>query len=237
MNHKTSSKIYALGIVAHPDDETFLFAGTCLKFKEKRLNTAVICATKGEKGADRLNRNLTKKQMATERMAELKKAAKIMELSFVKFYNYKDGGLGDADQPGLVSKLVKELETFQPEIVLTFGKEGISGHNDHIAIGRAALAAVRKSKFKPKEIWLASMPASKIKNFNANLAKRKVHHSHFRKQILKGVADNKLLKINIKKFRKEKEAAIRTHKSQYLPGMIMDNFLTQEYFEVVKIKP
>ena len=232
-----NNKIYALGIVAHPDDETFLFAGTSLMFAKQGKKMAVICATKGEKGADRLNRNLTKKQMATERVAELKKAAKIIKLSNLEFFNYPDGGLDQADFKILVTKIIAKINRYRPEIILTFGKEGVSGHRDHIVIGNATEIAAHASAHKPKEIWLASMPRSKMKEFNAHLAIRKVHHSHFSKQTLKGVPDAELKAMNIDKYKNIKEKAIKAHKSQYLPNLIMGTFMSHEYFKVLKINP
>jgi LmbE family N-acetylglucosaminyl deacetylase len=235
MNHSAKS-IYALGIVAHPDDETFLFAGTSLGFAKQGRKVAVVCATKGEKGADRLGRNLTKKQMAQERVAELKRATKLIKVSKLDFFNYPDGGLDQIDFMELTRKLIKKIDQYKPQIILTFGNEGISGHRDHIVIGRAAIIAANAAIHKPKEIWLASMPRSKIKEFNEHLNKRKVHLTHFHPTILKGVPDSQLKVINISKYSKTKMKAIQTHKSQYLPGLIMDNFLKNEYFETVRLK-
>ena len=227
--------VYALGIVAHPDDETFLFAGTCLKLAEEGKSTAVICATKGEKGADRLNRNLTRKQMTTERVSELNKAAKIIKLKKVEFFDYSDGGLENTDFKKLAKKLAEKINQYAPQIVLTFGPEGISGHKDHTVMGLATLAAIRLANHKPKEAWLASMPSSKIKEFNDHLDRRRVHHSHFHKIKLKGVLDRKLKDLDISKYSKIKMRAIKAHKSQFAPHLILKNFLYHEYFQVVTI--
>src|SRR5438874_772108 len=66
-----SEPIFALAIIAHPDDEAFLLAGTCLKFAAEGKKVGIICATHGEKGADRLNRQLTEAEMAAIRTKEL----------------------------------------------------------------------------------------------------------------------------------------------------------------------
>lgn len=227
---------YALGIVAHPDDETFLLGGTSLIFAKLGKTTAVICATKGEKGADRLNRNLSKKQMAAERVAELLKAAKLIKVKELEFFNYPDGGLDQVDFKQLTRRLVAKIDQYKPEIVLTFGLEGISGHRDHIVIGKATTIAVHASKHRPKELWLASMPKSKMKEFNEHINRRRVHHSHFKPEVLKGVPDKLLRDINISKFSKIKLRAIKTHKSQYMPHLLMDNFLYHEYFQILPIQ-
>lgn len=226
--------IYALGIVAHPDDESFLFAGTCLKLAEEGKRTVVICATRGEKGADRLNRKLSMAQMAKIRVSEARKAGKIIKLAKVEFFNFPDGGLDRVNFAKLTAMLTKKIEKFRPVIILTFGREGISGHKDHIVIGKATIAAVKKSKHKPHEILLASIPASAIKLFNKHLATRKVHLSHFKPQILKGVPDKNLLKIDITKYSKQKYRALKAHESQYMPSFVLDILQKQECFEVLK---
>ncbi|MEJ0021583.1 MAG: PIG-L family deacetylase [Candidatus Doudnabacteria bacterium] len=225
--------IYALGIVAHPDDESFLFAGTCLKLAAEGKNMAVICATKGEKGADRLKRKLSMAQMAKLRQLEGKKAAKIIKLSKLEFFNYPDGGLDRVDFLKLTARLAEKIEKYRPEIILTFGKEGISGHKDHIVIGKATITAVKRSKYKPQKILLASIPASAIKVFNKHLITRKVHLSHFSPQILKGVPDNNLLKIDIRKYAKLKHMTLKAHESQFLPSFALAALQKQECFEVI----
>jgi N-acetylglucosamine malate deacetylase 2 len=226
--------IHALGIVAHPDDESFLFAGTSLKFAEEGKKMVVICATKGEKGADRMNRNLSEDQMATLRVAELKKACTILKCKCAEYFKYADGGLDKVDYPKLVDELGESIEHYHPEVILTFGPEGVSGHRDHIVIGKASIEAARKAKHKVKEIWLSSMPASSIGAFNEHLSTRRVHHTHYEKQILEGVPDGQLLKIDIQKYAEEKHKALQAHQSQYLPHFYLDTFQKYEYFEVIK---
>lgn len=231
----TTEKIYALAILAHPDDEAFLLAGTSLKFAEEGKSVAVICATHGEKGADRLNRNLTEKEMAQIRAEELQTACKIIGCNCQEFFNYPDGALDQADFKLLVQDLVAKIEQYQPKIILTFGQEGISGHKDHIAIGEAAVAATKQSNHQASEIWRASIPASAMKAFKEYLAGKKVHHKHFQKNTLQGVPDEKLLKINISKYAEQKNEAIKAHESQYLPHLTFDLFLQYECFEIVRL--
>ncbi len=228
-------KLYALAILAHPDDEAFLMAGTCMKLAEEDKQVGVVCATRGEKGADRLNRNLTEEQMAVIRTSELESACRIIGCKCVKFGQYPDGKLSEIDFNQLTADIVAQIEAHQPEILLTFGKEGISGHKDHIVIGQAAMAAARASSWRVKEIWLASIPASAIKQFNEHLAGRKVHHGHFQQQELLGVADDQLLKIDISKYENQKHEALKAHESQYLPAFVLDFLQKYEYFEVIKL--
>jgi len=229
------NSLYALAIVAHPDDESFLMAGTTMKFEAEGKTVGVLCATRGEKGADRLNRELTEKDMAEIRTEELQQACSMLHCECRGFFEYPDGGLDQVDFEQLVTKLISEININQPKIVLTFGEEGISGHKDHITIGRAALEASKRAEPRPEEVWKASIPASQADNFYEHMEKRKVHRMHFMKNRLQGVADDKLTRVNVEKYRGEKLQAIAAHKSQHVPSLIWPKFLEYEYFEIVKL--
>lgn len=228
-------KYFALAILAHPDDESFVLGGTTLKFAAEGKRVGIICATRGEKGADRLNRRLSEQQIAEIRAGELEHACDLLSCSCAKFLSYPDGGLDQINFGQLTADLTGLIDYYQPEIILTFGKEGVSGHKDHIVIGQAATAASQKAAHKVKEIWLASIPSSAIQEFNEHLAERKVHHNHFQREELQGVPDDQLLKIDIKKYASQKHAALKAHESQYLPQFAIDAFMNFECFEVIKL--
>ncbi len=191
--------------------------------------------THGEKGADRLERNLSPEQMGKIRTNEMQTACEILGCKCVDFYNYHDGGLDQISLEELTQKLIPQIEQYSPQIILTFGQEGISGHRDHIMIGEAVLAAARQAHPRPKEVWLASIAASEIKAFNQHLNERKVHRSHFQESELQGVPDEQLLKIDIKKYAAQKLEALKAHQSQYLPHLVWPTLLKYECFEVVKL--
>jgi LmbE family N-acetylglucosaminyl deacetylase len=228
-------KVHALIIIAHPDDESFLFAGTTLKLEEEGKVVGLLCATQGEKGADRLHRNLSETEMAKIRYKELLHACNILKCSCSEFGTYPDGGLDKVDFNQLVTDLVDRINEHQPKIILTFGEEGVTGHKDHIMIGKAALAAAKEANPKPEEVWLASIPGSIIDKFNEHETKRRVHHSHFRNQPLVGVPDKKLFKMDITKYKDQKTKAIEAHESQFVSSLPLELFLENECFEIVKL--
>ena len=238
-----TKQIFALIIIAHPDDESFLLAGTSLKLALENKTVAIICATRGERGSSRLKEPLAMPALGKIRERELCEAARILKVSSVECLGYKDGNLATADFFELTNKLVRRIDAYAPQLILTFGREGISGHHDHITIGKAALAATRLAAKKPQAVWLVSMPRSRMKDFNEYLLKIRVHHAHFHPYKLKGVPDEKLIKVPIRRFRDAKLKALHCHKSQGLPPWavhnfpkIRDLFLNAEYFEVVMIK-
>jgi LmbE family N-acetylglucosaminyl deacetylase len=55
----------------------------------------------------------------------------------------------------------------QPEIVITFGPNGISGHSDHIAVGKAATEAFKRLSAEghgPRKLYYVTIAASAIPN-------------------------------------------------------------------------
>jgi LmbE family N-acetylglucosaminyl deacetylase len=228
-------KTHALAIIAHPDDESFLLAGTSLKLKEEGKVVDIICATRGEKGADRLGRSLSLVEMAKIRSSELFSACGILGCKCTKFFDYPDGALDQVNFEELTEILKEQIEKCQPELILTFGPEGVTGHKDHIAIGKAAIEAAKRSTHKPKELWLASIPASEVESFKEHINRRRVHHDHFMQVPLRGIPDEKLVKVDITPFRDQKMAALKAHESQYVDDLTWDYFLKYECFEVIKL--
>ena len=235
------AKTHLLIIVAHPDDESFLFAGTSLKFRKAGKNVAVICATRGEKGNSRLAKPVAEKQLANQRERELRLACKILGIKSVKFLGYRDGRLVNENFGKLVRVIAKRIDKIQPEIIATFGNEGTTGHNDHITIGKATVAGAKKAKYKVREIWLASNPKSAMATFSQYLAGPRVHHDHYHPMKLLGVPDERLRRVNIKKYWRKKLAAIQAHKSQLKQPFKPNDFPREmrkwishyEYFEIV----
>jgi LmbE family N-acetylglucosaminyl deacetylase len=235
------NKIYALGIVAHPDDESYLMAGSAFMFAEQQKSFGLICATKGEKGSSKLERPVTETEVGQIREHELRQAGEVFQAKFIDCLSYADGSLDQADANELIPDLVARIEKYQPQIIITFGAEGVSGHRDHKAIGVATINAVKQSKHKPEEIWMAARPASQMELWNDYVEKMRVHHSHFHPEKLKGVPDDQLLTLDTSKYRDLKLKCIYLHKSQGLPGWMQHKFpelehslLNFEYFEVIK---
>ncbi len=130
-------------VFAHPDDETSAAGGITAKSVSQGHVVDLVTATGGEKGT-RLGVP-EGEETATVRMREQHDAAAITGIRHIYRLGYIDGELIEADFNEVTSKTLKVMEKVQPEAVITFGPDGISGHSDHIAIGKAATAAFQKA--------------------------------------------------------------------------------------------
>lgn len=148
-------------IFAHPDDETSAAGGTTAKYVSRGYTVYVVTATGGEKGTrldvpDGI-------ETATVRAGEQRAAAAITGIKDIYRLGYIDGELEEADLSEVTEKVLAIIKKVQPEVVITFGPDGISGHSDHIAIGRAATAAFKKAAKAdsgPRKLYYVAIPES-----------------------------------------------------------------------------
>ncbi len=141
--HKTqNSKLSTImTVLAHPDDETFAFSGTLAKYAAQGARIICVCATRGEGGDISDLSDATKETLGRVREAELRAAAAVIGAAEVIFLDYIDGTLHTVDFDALVGEVVRLVREHHPDVLISFGPEGVYGHLDHITMSKAALAA------------------------------------------------------------------------------------------------
>ena len=148
-------------VFAHPDDESSSVAGTTAKYTECGVSVDLICATRGEKGT-RLDVP-TEVDTGAAREAGLRVAARITGIRNIYLLDYMDGELQKADTSEIASRIMNIMREVQPEIVITFGPDGISGHPDHKAISKATTVAFEMSTEAgngPRKLYYVTIPES-----------------------------------------------------------------------------
>lgn len=63
-----------------------------------------------------------------------------------EFLRYPDGGLGAVPLDDLVERIATILGDERPDVVVTFGPEGVTGHIDHVTVGRATTEAFHRCR-------------------------------------------------------------------------------------------
>jgi LmbE family N-acetylglucosaminyl deacetylase len=150
-------------VFAHPDDESSSVAGTTAKYAQRGVPVDLICATRGEKGT-RLDVP-PDVDTATAREAGLRLAAGVTGIRDIYFLGYSDGDLEKADVGEVADRVMNIMRQVQPEVVITFGPDGISGHPDHKAISRAATVAFERlteSADRPRKLYYVTIPESAL---------------------------------------------------------------------------
>lgn len=136
---------HILCLFAHPDDETFGPGGSLAVWRGQGAEVHIICATKGEGGGS-----------STARVKELKAAAKILDLNSVTFLKFKDGKIGNSQLVELENAFIPFINEFQPDTIVTFDLNGVSGHLDHIAVASAATQAFKKTKVAKQLLYFCT---------------------------------------------------------------------------------
>jgi len=130
-----------LSVWAHPDDETYLCGG--LMARAVRNGSRVVCvtATRGELGSPDEERWPSGKPLADVRTKELEVALAVLGVTEHHWLDYPDGGCAAADQDEATGRVAELMAEVQPDTVLTFGPDGMTGHDDHISVSRWTASA------------------------------------------------------------------------------------------------
>lgn len=138
-----------LVVLAHPDDESFPMGGTLAKYGAQGARVELICATRGEAGIP----GLSPVETAQIREHELRAAARVLGLRKVRLLGYEDGKLADANPDYVVRQLAALMWELRPQVVITFGPDGISGHPDHLAIHRFTTQAFDRARLSGARLF------------------------------------------------------------------------------------
>jgi LmbE family N-acetylglucosaminyl deacetylase len=162
-------------ITAHPDDEAGGFGGSLRLYRERGVETCVICLTPGQ-GASHRGGARTDHELAANRRKEFAASCEILKVCRGIVLDYPDGQLHRQDLYRVVRDLTLHVRQFRPQVILTFGPEGaVTGHTDHsMASVFASLAfhwAGRNNRF-PDQLKDGITPhrAQKLYYFTASFA-------------------------------------------------------------------
>lgn len=201
-----------LFILAHPDDETFGSGGTIAKMHQGGAKISLITATYGQAGQTGKYGKITPKELGEIRKNEQEEACKILGISKIHYFGLKDGELYKCRVSTLVRKIMPILKEEDPDIVITFGKDGGSNHPDHKKISAAATRAfveyIKRVK-KRVRLYHTVIPNSHLKK----IASIGIDSFGFGK--LKGVRDDNVTTVvDISNTFEIKKKAALCHKSQ-----------------------
>jgi len=138
-----------LVVLAHPDDESFPIGGTLAKYAAEGTHVTLISATRGEAGIPWTSPPAT----AAIRERELRAAAAVLGIAEVRFLDELDGMLFQADQARIIERLTAAMRELHPQVVITFGPDGISGHADHLVVHHLTMAAFDQSGIEDAQLF------------------------------------------------------------------------------------
>ena len=192
-----------LAVFAHPDDEAFGPGGTLAKYAKEGVEIHLLCATRGERG-QWSDESKKEKKIYQVREKELLRSAEILGIKKVEFLDFIDGYLGNAIYHELAKKIIEKINSFKPQVLLTFDRLGISGHLDHIAVSMITTYSFLKTTIPSKLYYLCY--AQKL--YDRKLTKYFIYFPE-------GYRDDEITtRIDYSKYWEIKKSAMMEHKSQ-----------------------
>jgi LmbE family N-acetylglucosaminyl deacetylase len=134
-----------LGVWAHPDDECYLSAGLMARVIADGGEVTVLTATRGEKGTGDPDA-YDSSWFAAEREQELIASLGELGVTEVRFLGLRDGECDYSDGRSAIGEIVETILEVEPDTVITFGPDGITGHADHQSVSRWTTEAWRRAQ-------------------------------------------------------------------------------------------
>ena len=159
-------------VFAHPDDDTFSSGGTVALHADD-ADVLSILATSGEAGKIAPGSGASRRTLGAVREAEGRAAYEALGKrdARLEFLRQPDGGVTRIDREALVRRVTALLEEFAPEVVVTFGPEGVTKHNDHITMGDVGTESFHRARQWSKEplafrrLLYVAIPWSRIREW------------------------------------------------------------------------
>jgi LmbE family N-acetylglucosaminyl deacetylase len=158
---------------AHPDDDVMGAAGLiALHRDDPGLRFVLVHATDGEAGEIAAGSGATRETLGAVRREEDRRGWAVVGRvpDRHEWLGLPDGDLG-AHASALTERMAAILAEERPDVVLTCGPDGISGHPDHIAVSLATTAAFHAARATPgpglRRLLHHSMPQSVFERLNA----------------------------------------------------------------------
>ena len=133
-----------LGVWAHPDDEAYLSAGVMAMATRAGSRVVCVTATRGELGSADLDQ-WPLETLADVRTVEMAASLDILGVREHHWLDYPDGACAAHPRSDAVGRLVELISSVQPDTVVTFGPDGMTGHLDHQTVSDWTTKAFRQA--------------------------------------------------------------------------------------------
>lgn len=161
-----------LAIFAHPDDEVTV--GPLLaRYARLGHRVRVVAVTAGQKGVRPHTSYAAGHELGAARIEEFRRACACLGIKPPMVLRFEDG---EVAARGVIDQIIGELNgvvaDLQPDVVITFGPEGASGHTDHRIISSAVTELVQKPGCPVRKLYYVAYPAAHNPDAAGDLLRR-----------------------------------------------------------------
>lgn len=141
-----------VGVWAHPDDEAFLSAGLMASARDAGNRVVCVTATLGERGtSDPVE--WPPERLGALRERELRASLAALDVSEHHLLGLADGTLASQPEEVITRRLAQIVDAVAPDTIITFGPDGMTGHEDHQTVSRWATVAHRAAAPKARLLY------------------------------------------------------------------------------------
>jgi N-acetyl-1-D-myo-inositol-2-amino-2-deoxy-alpha-D-glucopyranoside deacetylase len=241
-----------LAVFAHPDDESLACGGLLARCAQGGAKVSLVCATRGGRG--RVDSTPEEReQLRQVRTAELLEAARVLGIGDVLFLEYHDGFLPWAERAEIEADIAAIVRRLRPDVVITFGEDGLYWHPDHVAVHERTTAALAALDDPAPALYYVTMPRGLMRRVGEWYAERSGETSPDALTELLGVthvdafgilAEPPTLVVDVSTLAARKLEALKCHRSQrahrafaLMSGQDAVRFLSVEHFHRAPIHP
>lgn len=200
-----------LGIWAHPDDEAYLSSGLMSRVRNHGGRVVVVTATRGERGTDDPAR-WPPARLRVVRERELRASLAEVGVHEHHWLSHDDGELDGVPISQGAAQLVPLIEEVAPDVIVTFGPDGMTGHADHRAISAWATEAWRRTG-RRADLWYATL----TREYHRDWGELSERVGLWMDDAVPPVTDSSELSVNVRltgSMLEGKHRALRAHASQ-----------------------
>jgi LmbE family N-acetylglucosaminyl deacetylase len=142
-------------VVAHPGDEAFGFGGAIATAAAVGGYVVVVCATRGffdhrltdkppapgGKNRDPKFGPILWRNLDTVREDEMRRSVSILGVRVLRMLDYAEEQLATVNFDELVARIVEPIRMHRPEVIISFGTDGVTRDADHSVLGSAVRQA------------------------------------------------------------------------------------------------
>ena len=156
-------------VFGHPDDDSFGVSGSVALHRDD-IEVQVILATSGEAGMIADPALATRENLGEVREEESRASYRALGVKPEQhFLRHPDGGLKDLDPEPMIETVAELLAGFRPDVVVTFGPEGVTKHDDHMYMHRVGTEAFHRARGRAdggfRRLYYVAIPNTRIEAF------------------------------------------------------------------------
>jgi N-acetyl-1-D-myo-inositol-2-amino-2-deoxy-alpha-D-glucopyranoside deacetylase len=246
---------------AHPDDEAISTGGVMMKANAHGHRVVLVTATRGEVGEiHNMDEAASRPRLAEIRTAELNAAGEILGVDRIEILGYRDSGMIDtadnkdprsfhqAKLEDAAAKLAVVLREERPDVVVTYGEDGVYGHPDHIKahhVTNAAVDLLEREGWGPKKLYYTAIPRSMMEAFLEQMPEEARQQQNSNMRIAGTPDDLVTTRVDVHDYVDRKRKAFGAHVSQNDPNSWFATMASQiyelafgtEYYQLARGKP